>query len=1186
MTNKSSYIEKNIKDNTHELLAQNDREANAWVARCLLIFASLTTVVWFLNYIGFFLLESSNFSRITLMTCFFCALPYCILKFSKSPGKTYYKYLFMGITLIVTLILYTPLSYHTIVLLMLPLTLAMLYFDRKLIIFTIIGSIILIVVGTILSFYFNITPNAPLMDCIESLVLYAVIPRIIIFLGMASISLSISSRSSLLLSRLIKSANSILLALKSKEEAENADRAKSLFLANMSHEIRTPMNAILGMTDIILMENDIGPIKENVLIIKSACNNLLDIVNDILDFSKIESNKLEIINSPYNLPSLVNNIVKILTPKFKEKNLNFELNFDSNTPCDLIGDATRIRQIITNLLNNSIKFTKQGSIKMDISSRNYENGIFLEISISDTGCGIKEEDLKKLFNKFERLDTRQNRSIEGTGLGLCICKSLITLMNGDISVSSTYNKGSTFSFYIFQEISDKPLVIDSPSTVNFTAPNANILVVDDLTLNLKVVSGLLKPYKINLTTALSGRECLDILKSSNKKFDIIFLDHMMPELDGIDTIKLIKKLNLPNLDNTPIIALTANTINGMREMFLSNGFSDFLGKPIDVDELHNILLKYIPKDLIIYSDTQSTISQNTAQNCDMKALNIKNCSINIERGMSMYTNNLCEYFDILKTFYYENKEKASMLRNALQKKDYKTYQIIVHSLKSSSKLIGADNLSNLAKEHELNVLNSNFDFLSSNISSLVAELDSVLSNISGIIENNNQASTPKVTDTIDDDTFREKISNAIDLIDNYETKNARLIIENLLTYKLDEKTHFRLNDAKLKLTLYDDDTAKNILSELINPTSSITTEKKHILIVDDDPSTLSFTEATLDKYYKVTAINSGRKALNFLQRFTPDIILLDINMPDLDGIETMKQIKLIKSCSDVPIIFLTGVSDTQKEVQCLTLGANDFIQKPFIKELLLGRISKSLKFSDYQNNLKVLVDEKTRKIKTIQNKIIFSLATLVDSKDDDTGQHIKRTSRYVQLLVNHIKNRDKYIDLCTSDYIENLVLAAPLHDIGKIAIPDSILCKPGKLTPEEFAIMKTHTTIGGKTILRCMEGIEEDLFLNIAKDIALYHHEKWDGSGYPQGLSYENIPLCARIMAVADVFDALTSKRCYKDAMSLDKAFSIIKESAGSHFDPDLAAAFLELRPTIEKEIFNQNINDGTNNTVVEPIKL
>ena len=1156
MSNHSNSIEQNMSTNKQELLATNVKEANIWVSKCLLIFALITGIVWFLNYIGFFLLENSNFSIIALLTCFFCSLPYIILKCAKNTDKAYFKYLFIGITLIVTLILYTPLSYHTIILLTLPLILAMLYFDKNLIIFTIVGSILLIIVGSVLSFYFNITPNAPLMDSIKSLVFYAVIPRILIFLGMASISLSISSRTSLLLSRLISSANSILSAIKSKEAAESDNRAKSLFLANMSHEIRTPMNAILGMTDIILRQNNVAPIKENVLIIKSACNNLLDIVNDILDFSKIESNKLEIVNAPYNLPTLVDNITKMLSPKMAEKNLSFNLSFDESTPKNLIGDATRIRQIITNLLNNSIKFTKEGSISMSISSRPCNDGIFLDIAISDTGCGIKEDEVHKLFSKFERCDTRQNRSIEGTGLGLCICKNLINLMGGDIWVSTTYQKGSTFSFYIFQGISNEEITLDNQNStlINFTAPNAKILVVDDLSLNLKVIEGLLQPYNINVTTVLSGQKCIDLLKN-NASFHLIFMDHMMPEFDGIDTLKMLKQLDLPNVKNVPIVALTANTINGMREMFLDCGFADFLGKPIDVAKLHNILLKYLPSDLIVYDS-----DHNNAQN-------LSNSSIDIERGISMYSNNLSEYFDVLKTFYLENQNKVSSLKEALQTRDYKKYQLIAHSLKSSAKLIGAENLSMLAASHELNMANQNLDFINANIDNLTNELSSVLDNISGIITNDN---AKKTLATIDDDALFTKVSEIIQNIDNFETKNAKLLIDKLLEFNLDKNYVSHLNDAKLKLTLYDDDEARNILKNLLNPSCDTTVCSKHVLIVDDDPSTLSFTETTLEKYYKVTALNSGRKALNFLQRFTPDIILLDINMPELDGIETMKQIKLIKNCSDIPIIFLTGIADIQKEVQCLTLGANDFMQKPFVKELLLGRISKTLKFCDYQNDLKVMVNEKTKKIKTIQNKIIFSLATLVESKDDDTGQHIKRTSYYVEVLVNAIKTKNKYMDICTPDYIENLVLATPLHDIGKIAIPDSILCKPGKLTPEEFDTMKTHTTIGGETILKCMDGIEEDLFLNIAKDIALYHHEKWDGSGYPYGLSGENIPLSARIMAIADVFDALTAKRCYKDAMPVDKAFAIIRESSGSHFDPTLADIFLTLKPTIEKEMFNK----------------
>lgn len=340
---------------------------------------------------------------------------------------------------------------------------------------------------------------------------------------------------------------------------------------------------------------------------------------------------------------------------------------------------------------------------------------------------------------------------------------------------------------------------------------------------------------------------------------------------------------------------------------------------------------------------------------------------------------------------------------------------------------------------------------------------------------------------------------------------------------------------------------------------------KVILVVDDDRTNLIMAEKLLGNEYQIISVTSGEQALKFLSKRKPDLILLDINMPEMDGFEVMRTIKGNDAWEKIPVIFLTADRDADTEVECLEMGAVDFVGKPFEPEIMRNRIRRTLEIEEYRKDLEGVVRRQTAKIEKIQREIIISLANMIESRDGSTGQHVKRTSQYVEMIIEELKKRNLFADVIDDAFIYNVIKAAPMHDIGKIKVPDQVLQKPGKLTEEEFEIMKQHSPEGGKIIRMIMEQIEEKDYIEVAYNVAKFHHEKWNGRGYPDGLAGEEIPLEARIMAVADVFDALISKRCYKDAMSLDKAFGIIEESKGDHFDPQIAQVFLELRPQIEE---------------------
>ena len=397
----------------------------------------------------------------------------------------------------------------------------------------------------------------------------------------------------------VKHANKFMKGMEEKaEEARRASDSKNLFLANMSHEIRTPMNAICGMAELTLRDQTLSPeSRENTENIKRAGKVLISIVNDILDYSKMESGKLEIVPVTYSFKHMVDDVMNMSALRVEDKQVDVRAQIQPGLPDILIGDEIRIRQILFNLLSNAIKYTENGYVILDVTGEEDSGFLDLTISVTDSGIGIKKEDLNKLFVSFQQLDSRRLRSREGTGLGLAICKQLLSLMGGKIEVESTYGVGSKFTVHFSQKIGTadsktENVVADEKVKEPLVTVGAKVLVVDDNLVNLKVSEGLLKTFGLDVVTCVSGRDCLDIL-SKEKDFDIIFIDHMMPELDGIDTLNLIRADNSEYMKTVPLIALTANVVSGVREMFISEGFDDYVPKPIDMNWLNSILRKYI-----------------------------------------------------------------------------------------------------------------------------------------------------------------------------------------------------------------------------------------------------------------------------------------------------------------------------------------------------------------------------------------------------------------------------------------------------------------------------------------------------------------------------------------------------------------------------------------------------------------
>ena len=339
---------------------------------------------------------------------------------------------------------------------------------------------------------------------------------------------------------------------------------------------------------------------------------------------------------------------------------------------------------------------------------------------------------------------------------------------------------------------------------------------------------------------------------------------------------------------------------------------------------------------------------------------------------------------------------------------------------------------------------------------------------------------------------------------------------------------------------------------------------KHILLVDDSVLNLKVAAGILRDSYKVSVVKSGEQALQFLQIQIPDLILLDINMPDMDGFETITYIKENEETADIPVIFLTASHDSENEVKGFQKGAVDFITKPFTPESMLLRIETQMELSSYKKELEKKIEEKTKHILVLEDSIIRCFCEMIECHDNETGGHVMRTVEYVKILARELAKTDKYKNIITDEYIHLFTRSAPLHDIGKIGIRDNILLKPSRLDNSEYAKIKEHTVIGAQMIENIIKESEYNEYLNMSKDLALSHHERYDGKGYPNGLKGEEIPLCARIMAVADVYDALVSHRIYKDETSHITACATIAEGRGTQFDPDVVDVFLKCEKEFE----------------------
>lgn len=535
-----------------------------------------------------------------------------------------------------------------------------------------------------------------------------------------------------------------------KQEAWRANQVKSDFLANMSHEIRTPINAVLGFDELILRESTDSQILSYATNIKSSGHTLLSLINDILDLSKIEAGKMEIVNEEYDMVPMLNNLIQMILPRAASKGLVLNYDIDSNLPCRLYGDDVRISQVLTNLLTNAVKYTPKGSVTLTLRlEQKDDNNILIYFAVSDTGIGIKDEHRQKLFTEFERIEENKTHHIEGTGLGLPITMKCLTLMDSKLEVDSTYGEGSTFYFRLSQKIVDASPIGNFDDALKnvmkqievfkdeFTAKDAHILVVDDVEMNLKVFTGLLKKSLIQIDTAKSGATAIEMIRSNS--YDCVFLDHQMPEMDGIETLHALKDDSSNPLHATPVVALTANAIAGAREMYLGHGFSDYLTKPIDGWELSKMLRKWLPDEKICPVDLDQPESAEVTPDNTTCPENIYKTleagGIDVKTGLSYAMDEQDFYLELLQDYASNMDKTKSELMNYFEHKDWKKYNIRIHSLKSQSKTIGATALSDTAKMLEDASKSSDEAYILSNHDVALSQYQNVVKTINNALPN-------------------------------------------------------------------------------------------------------------------------------------------------------------------------------------------------------------------------------------------------------------------------------------------------------------------------------------------------------------------------------------------------------------------------------------------------------------------
>lgn len=610
-----------------------------------------------------------------------------------------------------------------------------------------------------------------------------------------------------------------------RNAVEKAENARDIFLANMSHELRTPINTILGLNELILRESQEEAVKEYARDIRQAGNILLALVSDILDFSKLEADKMELTEGIYDVSSLLNDLINSISVQQRRKKLDLVLDIAKDIPYKLFGDEIHIRQIIGNLLSNAVRYTEKGKITLHLSWKEVSrDAIEIFVIVKDTGIGIKDEDIPKLFKAFQRMDSTVRSKDDRTGLGLAITQRLIEMMGGRLEVQSVYGKGSAFSFKIIQKVVDREPLGDFEKQYReslrsiedyhekFIAPMGRILIVDDNAMNLAVAQGLLKGTRLQIDVAASGEECLELIK--RKTYHLICMDHMMPVMDGVQTLHAIRALEGNPSRDIPVIALTANAVAGARELYLKEGFQDYLTKPIDADKFENMLIEYLPDNVVYLTNNREVSDEFEPQNAeefDIRESQLYLMGFNLRNGLRYMGGDKTLYGKVLHDFHSILQEKETALKDFLQKGDMPSYTIIVHSLKGNARSVGADDLADeafelekMAKAGQLEDVTVRSPILFSMMKNMRNSLRVYLET-EAAEEEKAQTEMPEIEEKITEEDWVRALQELAARLDDFDGESAAAKLRELKRYERPEsdKKMLRLCEKAIKDYAYD-----------------------------------------------------------------------------------------------------------------------------------------------------------------------------------------------------------------------------------------------------------------------------------------------------------------------------------------------------------------------------------------------
>ncbi len=615
-----------------------------------------------------------------------------------------------------------------------------------------------------------------------------------------------------------------------KQAAEVASKSKSTFLANMSHELRTPINVILGMNEMILREESDKDTRERAMDIKSAAQILLSLINDVLDFSKIESGKMNIICTEYSLVDMIRDLILLTENRAQQKSLNFEMEIAPDLPVGLYGDDIHIRQVLTNLLTNAVKYTPVGTVTLRISGKkDGEENIILHFEVEDTGIGIKEENIGKLMIPYIRVDEERNRNVEGTGLGMPIIVNLLQLMGGKLSISSVYGKGSKFWFDLKQKVVDSEpigdihkrmsdMMRDYEYKVSFAAPDAKILMVDDNSMNRKLFVSLLKKTMVSVTTVSSGAKCLEIVK--HEHFDIIFMDYLMPEMDGVETLHRLCKLPDNKCKNTPVIALTANAFNGDREKYMQMGFDDFLSKPIITEKLEALIRRLLPKDYVKFvpEDIAKAAKETANENADLPAIEGVNwdfAKLHI-KDSELLMSTLLDYYKNLST---ELKNIPELAAKTDTEDGLSSYRIRVHALKSTSAMVGILSVSEIAKLLEFAAKDGERDKIKTLNPILLEEMKKTRERLEPVMADmNGDDDKERLTDM---EQLSELLSSLREKMELMDFDGAEKVMSRIHEYSYGEELNEYIDQLESDVSVLDFDSALELLPKIVELVDSV-----------------------------------------------------------------------------------------------------------------------------------------------------------------------------------------------------------------------------------------------------------------------------------------------------------------------------------------------------------------------------